>query len=263
MKKCNKKGMTLVEVIISMAILGAIAGMFVTIAVAAKNQNKDNYQRQREMYSQAAAAESFDTNVTNYGMDIKVSKLATGGGSDNKVTLSAPFAGYNITTDAYGYLARRQDKDNKDTDYQLRFFRSKNVEVGPNPDEGEYWITVINNSGSDIDFYASTPEADGGQFFDKDLTLYADEPNSMLLDGGKFQFGIIAGTSDPVMGISSNPGMFGGSHSPSAWDKQFSVDEFLDFCDVKDGSATNYITIHLCSDGGIRSQAEYESYVGG
>ena len=63
MKKCNKKGMTLVEVIISMAILGAIAGMFVTIAVAAKNQNKDNYQRQREMYSQAAAAESFDTNV--------------------------------------------------------------------------------------------------------------------------------------------------------------------------------------------------------
>ena len=41
MKKCNKKGMTLTEVIIAMCILGVIASMFVTVAVAAKKKNAD------------------------------------------------------------------------------------------------------------------------------------------------------------------------------------------------------------------------------
>ena len=63
MKNTNKKGMTLVEVIISMCILAAIAGMFVTVAVAAKKKNTDTYLRSNEMYEQAAAAEAFDCSV--------------------------------------------------------------------------------------------------------------------------------------------------------------------------------------------------------
>ena len=157
-----------------MAVLGVIAAMFVSIAIAAKKQNTDNYQRQREMYQQAAAAESYNPDV-EYGMNVKVRRL----NSDNKVEMSADFSkvgGYNIETDAYGYYAIRQGKDQKDTNYNLRFFRSKDAEIGPKPDEGEYWFKIYNQSGSDLELYVSTPEEDGGRFFD-------DEKNSC---GGEF-----------------------------------------------------------------------------
>ncbi len=133
------------------------------------------------------------------------------------------------------------------------------------PDQGEYWISIINNSRIDFDIYISIPTEDGGYFFDQNRrTLSGNEfHNSLLCFGNDFQIGLAAGTSDPVMAISSNPGMFSSSHTASRWDKYFSVDEFLDMCDVKDGSATNFITIHLCDDGGIRNQADYEAYIGG
>ena len=57
-KNKNLKGMTLVECIIAMCVLGAIAGMFVTVAVKAKNMNAQNYKRSNTMYEQAAAAEN-------------------------------------------------------------------------------------------------------------------------------------------------------------------------------------------------------------
>ena len=49
----NKKGMTLVEVIIAMALLSGMSAMLVTVAVAAKKQNLENYYRNNEMYTQA------------------------------------------------------------------------------------------------------------------------------------------------------------------------------------------------------------------
>ena len=39
--KHNKKGVTLVEVIIAMTLLSMMAGMLVTVAVNAKNTNRD------------------------------------------------------------------------------------------------------------------------------------------------------------------------------------------------------------------------------
>ena len=40
----NKKGMTLVEVIIAMALLSGMSAMLVTVAVAAKKQNRYKVQ---------------------------------------------------------------------------------------------------------------------------------------------------------------------------------------------------------------------------
>ena len=82
MKKVNKNGMTLVEVIISMAILSCIAAMFVTIAVSAKNKNAETYIRGNEMYEQAAAAEAFNTK-TDYGSHCKISKLMASATDNN------------------------------------------------------------------------------------------------------------------------------------------------------------------------------------
>lgn len=262
MKKANKKGMTLVEVVISMCILGAIAAMFVSIAVAAKNQNRDNYIRQREMYHQAAAAESYNPDV-DYGMNVKVRKLDTKG-TDNNVKMSAPFAGYNIEAEAYGYYAKRADKDFKDTNYNLRFFRSEDAEIGPNVDDGEYWFTVYNHSGADLEMFFSTPETGGGRYFDDEKTSLGGEFPTLLKDNGKVRFGLVAGTASQVFGISNNEGLFTGSHVPSGWDKIYGVSDFLSLRDTDEsGNATNYITLHICEDGVIRNQANYDAYKGG
>lgn len=142
----------------------------------------------------------------------------------------------------------------------------------PDPDEGIYWITIIDHYSTtwnnQFDIYISTPNSnDRGYFFGASEDYPIPKPEVKLprfhsYKGKAISFGIIAGVSDPVMAISSNPGMFSSTHTTSRWDKVFDVDTFLDFCDVKDGSATNYMHIHLCNDGGIRSQAEYEAYIG-
>lgn len=132
--------------------------------------------------------------------------------------------------------------------------------IEPDPDEGRYFITVFNNSGSDCDIHLSTPDSDGGGFFPKGTTsmggdkhlrrtfYYYSKPLMVLFE---------TGTSEIVMTLNSSQSGQGRFY------KEFDSDEFLDMCDVKDGSATNYISIHLCDDGGIRSQAEYEAYIGG
>ena len=89
--KHNKKGVTLVEVIIAMTLMGMMAGMLVTIAVQAKNTNRDNYIRSREMNTQAVDAEQYNNNK-NYNMnEIKVNKYVGAGQADNTFNLEADF----------------------------------------------------------------------------------------------------------------------------------------------------------------------------
>ena len=186
-KNRNLKGMTLVECIIAMCVLGAIAGMFVTVAVKAKNMNTQNYKRSNTMYKQAAAAENFNTNV-KYGMDCRVSKMITGGAT-NKVTMDANFGSIDLETEAYGYTAKRtdDDEDSQDKNYQLRFFRSDYADIldPPDPANGRYWIKIYNDTGSDIDWkFFATPTVDGGT-----LTVSRDKCGdywcSIVVEDGK------------------------------------------------------------------------------
>lgn len=122
----------------------------------------------------------------------------------------------------------------------------------PDPDEGQYYITVYNNTGIDLLYLIlTTPQNDGGEFNPRGGSTKSVHKD-MLYFGGVFGVLFEAGTSDTVMSI-TNAG---------TWNHDFDVDEFLNMCDDKDGSATNYISIHLCDDGGIRNQAEYEAYIG-
>ena len=122
----------------------------------------------------------------------------------------------------------------------------------PDPDEGQYYITVYNNTGIDLLYLIlTTPQNDGGEFnpgWHSTQSVHKD----MLYFGGVFGVLFEAGTSDTVMSI-TNAG---------TWNHDFDVDGFLNMCDDKDGSATNYVSIHLCADGQIRNKAEYEAYIG-
>ena len=73
----NKKGMTLVEVIIAMALLSGMSAMLVTVAVAAKKQNLENYYRNNEMYTQAVNAEQYNDNKTVNMNELKVNKFSS------------------------------------------------------------------------------------------------------------------------------------------------------------------------------------------
>lgn len=138
----------------------------------------------------------------------------------------------------------------------------------PSTEDGIYWITIVDNfnSSTPFDIYISTPETNGGSLFgvsprcpipSHDVRL----PAFRNYNDNAVSFGFIAGTNSIVMAISSNPGMLTDVHTSSTWDKQFSVSEFFRFRDLdSDNNPTNYITIHLCSDGVIRNKQEYENW---
>ena len=83
----NKKGMTLVEVIIAMALLSGMSAMLVTVAVAAKRQNLENYYRNNEMYTQAVNAEQYNDNKTVNMNELKVNKFSSSGKTTNEFAL--------------------------------------------------------------------------------------------------------------------------------------------------------------------------------
>lgn len=247
MKRTNKNGMTLVEIVISMTILAAIAGMFVTVAVAAKKKNADTYMRSNEMYEQAAAAEAFSTN-TDYGVNVKVSKLLADG-SDNEFSIVADFGTLKLDSKAYGYMARRQDKDKNDTNYQLRFFRSDNVDIAaPNPAEGEYWVKVYNHSGVE---QSITFNADCGGFYTNERESLGPSVSITVPNENKTAVGYCIGEGDTLFSIVD-------FDDPSKTLATFTQSSLIDYMEEKDGSRTGFIIIHICDGLEIKTQAEYE-----
>ena len=249
MKNTNKKGMTLVEVIISMCILAAIAGMFITIAVAAKKKNADTAQRSREMYEQAAAAESFNTSVKYDTDTIKVSKLLTNGPS-NSVKISADFGTIKLETNASAYKVTRRGKDGNDKDYNLRFFRSDNVNIAtPDPSTGKYWVKVFNHTGMSLDV---TYLANDGTFFDlKESPL--TNPGVVIPNETCSQLGYQVGSSAELFKLvdyNDNSITFGSG--------SFTKESIEKFMEKVNGNKTGIIIIHICDGLELKSQEEYE-----
>lgn len=267
MKK-NTKGMTLVEVIIAMCILGVLAAMFVTIAVRAKQENLYNLRRSNEMYEQAAFAESYNTDV-KYGSNVKVTKLLTGGSSsDNKFVLEADFKsqGLKLTTEAYGYKVDRdkRNKDTKDGNYQLRFFRSEygSIAEPPDPDNGKYCVRVYNDTGAQIEYLFFAQPLTAGRFFDDDGPIDSanNEINTTMLAGGKYEFGMLGiGAVEPILTMSHNENINTAGHVNDGEDVVFDSTTFSKYLEEKDGKITGYVIMHICSDGTIRNQAEFDS----
>ena len=251
MKNTNKKGMTLVEVIISMCILAAIAGMFVTVAVAAKKKNTDTYLRSNEMYEQAAAAEAFDTSKDYGAGSSHIKKLLTGGASStNEYKLTADFGTLKLEPKTYGYVAERRNKDKNDTNYQLRFFRSENAEIAtPNPAEGEYWVKVYNHSGTELRLQF---DAQSGKFYTNSRASLGETVGVVLANENETALGYCVGEESDLFTISDweNPGLIIAS---------FDEGNITDYMEVKDGHVTGFIIIHICDGLEVKNQEAFDA----
>lgn len=253
----NEKGMTLVEVIVAMTLLGIMSGMFVTAAVYAAKANRDNYFRANEMATQAVDAAEFNS-AKNYDMnEIRVSENNASGTADNSFTLEADFGTVSWSTTAYGYKSKLNDID-EDAGYQLKFFEGQDTAVSPDPSNGIYWVKFYNDSGVDLINYAETPELTGGVFFDVNKNSTG---NSLLLNtptGSISQFGFKASGPD-LFGFTMSPGLYDADHSMSVDDIMIESSDFEKFCE-KDASnnKTGYIIIHF-NGSDYLSQSEFES----
>ncbi|MBP1538276.1 MAG: type II secretion system protein [Ruminococcus sp.] len=251
MKKVNKNGMTLVEVIISMAILSCIAAMFVTIAVSAKNKNAETYIRGNEMYEQAAAAEAFNTK-TDYGSHCKISKLMASA-TDNNFNIIADFGTITLKNKAYGFEVKRRGLDKKDQNYHLRFFRSENAStIVPNPDAGEFCIKIYNNSGVEQHL---TLSAACGRFFNDKNKSEGDHPSFFVANDDKNEIGYAAGDDSELFRVCN-------------WEDEsvvyytFNEVNLANFMEIKDGKVTGNVIIHICDGLQFKNQAEYEAETG-
>ena len=251
MKNTNKKGMTLVEVIISMCILAAIAGMFVTVAVAAKKKNTDTYLRSNEMYEQAAAAEAFDTSKDYGAGSSHIKKLLTGGASStNEYKLTADFGTLKLEPKTYGYVAERRNKDKNDTNYQLRFFRSDIADLDPpDPSTGTYWIKITNHSGI-VNMHALLVGLDEGvQFYTTKKSSLKYKANVPIGDEDTVIIGVCRGYTDQIFSFNDwrNENVM----------KTFTISDLDKYMEKEDGKATGYISIHVCEGLEIKTNEEY------
>lgn len=181
----NKKGMTLVEVIIAMAVFASITTGFTMAASYCVKAQAKAKTRLTETNEQTTKLENY-SGVIDYDV-ADVDQLETGA---NKWTMTYEFpnagdSGYTITNDKlHGYTSKSSDEVLK-----LGFFSAIDR---INLNAGEYWITIYNWSSDDKlwDISCSSNFA----FFDNegDLTMPLNALNTqgVMASGGAVKFGI-------------------------------------------------------------------------
>lgn len=161
-KNKNKKGFTLVEVIVAVAVFGIITTGFITAArycyTAQTHANRDL----KETNQQATNLEHFSNYNTvidpgEYNLEFMES-------GTNKWTISYPFATKTVKNDkVYGYISQTTDET-----FQMGYF-SPIERV--NLESGEYWINIYNIGSAQVNWYLQA--SSGFQFFNnqKDVTV--------------------------------------------------------------------------------------------
>ena len=250
LNKHNKKGMTLAECIIAIALLGAMSGMLATIAVAAKRQNVANYFRANEMYEQAAEIEEFNPDVTYAAKFTKVSYLASkaAGATGNEFNLVADFGSYKLDTLTYGYKALPTGTDKNRKLYTLKALKSEfaTVQMVPSPASGRFVVKLYNYAGQPLTIRLKVPDAGGGIFFNADETSIGGNPPRPLIDGSIDEIGFNASTNDLLFticdetadGMSLELGTVTKSTLASYWGETDSY-----------GQLTGYIPLYFYNDG--------------
>lgn len=259
LNKHNKKGMTLTECIIAIALLGAMSAMLVSIAVAAKRQNRDNYLRSAEMYEQAKEIEEFNPDATYSAKKTKVKVLRSkvSGSTGNEFDLVADFGTYKLDTKTYGYQALPTGKDSNYSNYTLKALKSEYaaVQMVPNPASGEYVVKIYNYGGQQVLVRMSVPDAGGGIFYNSDGQSISGNPMRTIIDGAIDEVGFKASTNNTLFTLTNdNNGLE--LCAPITKDN-------LDYWAEKDdkGYKTGYIPIYIYNDGesiSAYSQSEYE-----
>lgn len=259
--KKNKKGVTLVEIIVAMTLLGIMSSMFVTAAVYASRANKENYFRAREMYTQANDAEKFNKDKNYEADEIKVNKNIASGKATNEFDLQADFGPIVWDTTAYGYKSKINGID-KNGGYQLKFFEGQDVSVQPNPTKGIYWVKFYNDSGTDLTNYITTPELVGGKFFDVNSNFAGNNIMLYTMTGSSSQIGFrVNSAGTEYFGFSTDGTLYDPAHIAEAADFKLTSTNFDYFCemDATGLNKTGNIIIHYMGSGVYYNQADYES----
>jgi len=179
--KMNKKGMTLVEVIVAMAIFGVITtGFMMSASYSLKAQAKAKI-RLSETNEQTTNLEDYQGVVDFAAAD--VAQLETG---SNKWSMVYEFpTGDTITNDnLHGYTSKSNDEVLK-----LGFFSADDkLDLAA----GEYWVTLFNYSSDDM--IVNITCSPGFVFFDneKHIANSIDTLSGLgiVKDGGAVKFGI-------------------------------------------------------------------------
>lgn len=189
--KTNKKGMTLVECIIAMAVFAIATTGFTMAATACMRAQAKSNRRMTKTNVQSTNLEHFSTfskvldpgfsNVRPMEQGVNQWQMTFNFGSD-----------VIVNKNVYGYLAKLDSTD-PDGVYDLSFFNSaEQVSLG----EGEYWVTLYNKSSEQHTWYVSC--AEGFTFFDNETNPTGQDelPKHIWApDGGYFKFGVKQTTS--------------------------------------------------------------------
>lgn len=169
MKKANKKGMTLVEVIVAMALLGIISGMLCSAYVYSNNARVATYNRVTEENAQATDIEQF--NYKQGAVDYSTANLSEMiSGATNEYEMTFDFgAGTAITNTSYGFSSTSTELS--ESGFDLKFFTPTLNIIDLST--GEYWISIDSDSASVSD----------------ELEITAVDSNAFLFDAGKNNIG--------------------------------------------------------------------------
>ncbi len=258
LNKHNKKGMTLAECIIAIALLGAMSAMLVSIAVAAKRQNRDNYFRSGEMYAQAARIESYNPSGSYSSNHIKVTKLmsSAAGASGNTFNLVADFGTYKLDTITYGYRALPTGEKDKKANYTLKTLKSvydSTATITPSIGTGFYILKIYNFSGTELDLDISVPDTNGGTFTNELGSIAGPQLLAPLAEGSIYIAGFQATSSDVLFTITDGSGytipVTRGNYT--SW---------MEYDDTY--QPTGYFYFYFTDDGDVVSKADYDALYG-
>jgi hypothetical protein len=118
----------------------------------------------------------------------------------------------------------------------------------PDPDFGQYYITVYNNTRKDIT--VTLTAGTGGSFSPESATVV-----SRAINYGEKAMGVMftAGASSEVITLQY-------SDSFGTETVVYGISEFLGMRDEDEGgNATNYISFHICPDNEVLNKADYEA----
>lgn len=184
MKTNNKKGMSLVEVIVAMAVFSVMTtGFMMTAIYCVKAQNKAKL-RLKESNGQTTEIEDFkglyDTDTAYMGSDIQKP------GGSNLWTMSYNFPEGSYVNDRVHFYA--YNNTDLDDAFQMQFFSpDESVDLKPN----EYWVTIYNCSGDQVTWDITCDS--GFVFFDNEgqtVSSLTTIPTRIVDDGAKIKFGI-------------------------------------------------------------------------
>lgn len=241
--KINKKGMTLVECIIAMAVFSiATTGFVMAASVCMRSQAKAG-TRMTKTNTQTTNLEHFSTFA--HVLDPSYSNVRPMASGTNQFQMTFQFPTDTVVNDKiYGYYSTLEDED-EDGVFELSFFSAADqVTLG----EGEYWVTLYNYDGAQQTLDITCP--DDFSFFDNEKNDTAQQtlPRHIWApEGGYMKFGIKAksGGGAPTVTIHSVEGNF--------------TDKTLNIADFKLSEDENYCNIYYTGAGTFLTPEDFDS----